>query len=60
LPGTVASPWQAIGLVCLAGVLFVAMNAIVKALTGEYPIVVLLWARFFFHVLTWRSCSRRG
>lgn len=44
--------WQAIGLVCLSGLLFVTMNTIVKSLTPHYPMVMLLWARFFFHVAT--------
>jgi drug/metabolite transporter (DMT)-like permease len=43
---------QAIGLVCLAGLLFVTMNAIVKAMTAEHHSVVLIWARYFFHVVT--------
>jgi drug/metabolite transporter (DMT)-like permease len=47
-----SSLWQAIGLVCLASFLFVIMNSIVKSLTGDYPIAMLIWARFFFHVVT--------
>ena len=42
---------QAIGLVCLAGLLFVGMNAAVKGLTTELNPVMLTWARYFFHVL---------
>jgi drug/metabolite transporter (DMT)-like permease len=41
----------AIGLVCLAGLVFVAMNAMVKALTAEHNQVMIVWARYFFHVL---------
>ena len=42
---------QAIGLVCLAGLLFVGMNSVVKALTGRFDPIMLIWARYFFHVL---------
>jgi hypothetical protein len=42
---------EAIGLVCLAGLLFVAMNAMVKALAAEHNQVMIVWARYFFHVL---------
>lgn len=45
------STLQAIGLVCLAGLLFVVMNALVKALTATFHPVMLIWARCFFHVL---------
>ncbi|MCL6606552.1 MAG: DMT family transporter [Geminicoccaceae bacterium] len=41
----------AIGLVTLGGLLFAVMNAIVKALLARYPVLMLLWARTFFHVL---------
>lgn len=43
---------EAIGLICLAGLLFVVMNAMVKALTDEHNQVMIVWARYFFHVLT--------
>ena len=43
---------EAIGLICLAGLLFVAMNVMVKALTDEHNQVMIVWARYFFHVLT--------
>lgn len=42
---------SAIGLVTAGGFLFAVMNAIVKALLARYPILMLLWARTFFHVL---------
>jgi drug/metabolite transporter (DMT)-like permease len=56
-PRTVAADFrrhtfEAIGLVCVAGLLFVAMNAMVKALTAEHNQVMIVWARYFFHVLT--------
>ncbi len=41
----------AIGLMTAGGLLFAVMNAIVKALLARYPILMLLWARTFFHVL---------
>ncbi len=41
----------AIGLMTLSGLLFAVMNAIVKALLARYPVLMLLWARTFFHVL---------
>ncbi|HEX6011166.1 MAG TPA: hypothetical protein VFY87_05030, partial [Geminicoccaceae bacterium] len=41
----------AILLVCLAGLLFVAMNSLVKALTASFEPLMLVWARYFFHVL---------
>lgn len=41
----------AIGLVATGGLLFAVMNAIVKALLARYPVLMLLWARTFFHVL---------
>ncbi len=41
----------AIGLVTTGGLLFAVMNAIVKALLARYPVLMLLWARTFFHVL---------
>jgi len=41
----------AIGLVTTGGFLFAVMNAIVKALLARYPVLMLLWARTFFHVL---------
>lgn len=40
----------AIGLVTAGGFLFATMNAIVKALTARYPILMILWGRTFFHV----------
>lgn len=43
---------EAIALVCFAGLLFVIMNAMVKALTVEHNQVMIVWARYFFHVLT--------
>jgi drug/metabolite transporter (DMT)-like permease len=43
---------EAIGLICLSGLLFVVMNAMVKALTAEHNQVMIVWARYFFHVLT--------
>ncbi len=53
MPATTSrSTLEAIGLVVLAGLLFVAMNAIVKALTDEHNQVMIVWARYFFHVLT--------
>lgn len=42
---------RAILLVCLAGLLFVAMNSLVKGLTDRFDPVMLIWARYFFHVL---------
>jgi drug/metabolite transporter (DMT)-like permease len=42
---------QAILLVCLGGVLFVVMNAMVKALTVRFDPILLIWARYFFHVV---------
>jgi drug/metabolite transporter (DMT)-like permease len=42
---------EAILLVCLAGLLFVAMNSLVKALTASFEPLMLVWARYFFHVL---------
>ena len=44
------TPLAAIGLVCLAGILFVAMNAVTKALTERFDLGMLIWARYFFHV----------
>lgn len=41
----------AIGLMTAGGLLFAVMNAIVKALLARYPLLMLLWARTFFHVL---------
>lgn len=41
----------AIALVTTGGLLFAIMNAIVKALLARYPVLMLLWARTFFHVL---------
>jgi drug/metabolite transporter (DMT)-like permease len=46
------STLEAIGLICLAGLLFVTMNAMVKSLTDEHNQVMIVWARYFFHVLT--------
>jgi drug/metabolite transporter (DMT)-like permease len=43
---------QAIGLVCLSGLLFVSMNALVKDMMTDHHPVMLMWARYFFHVLT--------
>ena len=43
-------PLVAVGLVCLAGILFVVMNTIVKALQPDHHVIMLLWARTFFHV----------
>lgn len=44
------STLPAIGLVCLAGLLFVVMNAMVKALIADHHPILLMWARYFFHV----------
>lgn len=46
------STLEAVGLVCLAGLLFVIMNSLVKVLTTEHNQVMIVWARYFFHVLT--------
>ena len=45
------APVQAILLVCLAGLLFVTMNSLTKALIGRFDPLMLIWARYFFHVL---------
>lgn len=47
-PGTTA---RAILLVCLAGLLFVTMNSLVKALSTRFDPLMLIWARYFFHVV---------
>ena len=52
MPDRGRSNLQAIGLICLAGLLFVVMNAMVKGLTYEHNSVMIIWARYFFHVLT--------
>jgi drug/metabolite transporter (DMT)-like permease len=52
MPEDRKSTLEAIGLICLSGLLFVVMNAIVKALTDEHNQVMIVWARYFFHVLT--------
>jgi drug/metabolite transporter (DMT)-like permease len=52
MPDDRRSTLQAIGLICLSGLLFVVMNAMVKALTAEHNQIVIVWARYFFHVLT--------
>jgi drug/metabolite transporter (DMT)-like permease len=51
-PDTRRNTLQAIGLICLSGLLFVVMNAMVKGLTYEHNTVMIIWARYFFHVLT--------
>jgi drug/metabolite transporter (DMT)-like permease len=51
-PDTQRNTLQAIGLICLSGLLFVVMNAMVKGLTYEHNTVMIIWARYFFHVLT--------
>jgi drug/metabolite transporter (DMT)-like permease len=51
-PDTRRNTLQAIGLICLSGLLFVVMNAMVKSLTYEHNSVMIIWARYFFHVLT--------
>ena len=38
-------------MVCLAGLLFVTMNSMVKGLTGRFDPLMLIWARYFFHVV---------
>lgn len=40
----------ALGLVIAAGVLFVVMNTLVKLMTAELDTVMIIWARYFFHV----------
>jgi drug/metabolite transporter (DMT)-like permease len=42
---------RAVGLFLLGGIFFVALNAIAKALTPELGPILVIWARFFFHVL---------
>ncbi|MCB1971397.1 MAG: DMT family transporter [Geminicoccaceae bacterium] len=42
----------AIGLACLAGLFFVSLNSLVKYLTGTIDTVMIIWARYFFHVVT--------
>ncbi|MFZ1428367.1 MAG: DMT family transporter, partial [Geminicoccaceae bacterium] len=42
---------RAILLVCLAGLLFVTMNSLVKALSTRFDPLMLIWARYFFHVV---------
>ena len=41
----------AIAAICVAGMLLVTMNVFLKDLSGQYSIVQILWARYFFHVL---------
>jgi drug/metabolite transporter (DMT)-like permease len=48
---TSPAPTQAILLVCLAGLLFVGMNSLTKALLARFDPLMLIWARYFFHVL---------
>ncbi|MCB1835151.1 MAG: DMT family transporter [Geminicoccaceae bacterium] len=45
------SPLAAIGFACLAGIMFVGLNTIAKYLTGTFDTVMIIWARYFFHVL---------
>lgn len=42
---------RAIALFLLGGVFFVSLNVIAKALTPDLGPVMVIWARFFFHVL---------
>jgi drug/metabolite transporter (DMT)-like permease len=42
---------RAILLVCMAGLLFVTMNSLVKALSTRFDPLMLIWARYFFHVV---------
>jgi drug/metabolite transporter (DMT)-like permease len=52
LPTNSRANLEAIGLVILAGLLFVGMNAVVKGMAETHHPVMLIWARYFFHVLT--------
>ena len=42
---------QAIGLMCLAGLVLVIMVAIIKALSGVIHPMMVIWGRFFFHMV---------
>lgn len=44
-------PLRAVGLFLLGGLFFVVLNVLAKALTVELGAGMIIWARFFFHVL---------
>jgi drug/metabolite transporter (DMT)-like permease len=43
-------PIRGIGFVCLAMMMFVSMNSIVKWLSAELPTEQIVWGRYFFHL----------
>ncbi len=45
------SPFFGIALMCAAVFCFVIMNTFVKALSPDYPVQQIIWARYFFHFL---------
>jgi len=44
-------PLKGIGLICLAVLLFASHDALSKFLSGIYPIVLVVWARYVVHTL---------
>jgi drug/metabolite transporter (DMT)-like permease len=44
-------PLKGIGLICLAVLLFASHDALSKYLSGFYPIVMVVWARYLVHTL---------
>lgn len=44
-------PLKGIGLICLATLLFASHDALSKFLSGIYPIVMVVWARYLVHTL---------
>jgi len=44
-------PLRGIGLICLAVLMFASHDAVSKYLSGFYPIVMVVWARYVVHTL---------
>jgi len=51
LLGGVDQPAKGIGLICLAVLLFSSHDTLSKYLSGFYPIVMVVWARYVVHTL---------
>ncbi|MCY4032959.1 MAG: hypothetical protein OXF19_02915, partial [Hyphomicrobiales bacterium] len=45
------SLFAGVALIALAAAITIPMDTIVKHLTSSYNVLILLWARFFFHAV---------
>lgn len=55
-----ASPGRGVALVLLATFMFIVMDTIAKYLTRDYPVGMIVWGRYVFHVLLFMPLLMMG